>query len=220
VGFLNTIVEYEGPVIDVRPRYWAAHKAAVAAVGLAGPPESEFWRLWRTAAADAMFVPRGKPARVAEYKRLRDERIDSTELMALDQAQPGAAENLRILKAMGTCHLATLCSNRDGINATLDRLDLWIHFEQKRSLPQDRDRRVAALRELAGGHHRTLAIAGTVPFAYAAGEAGCRVVGVKTGPAVPKRLRQVGVDLFFDSLDELTDALGAGRPDLHRIGLF
>ena len=79
---------------------------------------------------------------------------------------------------------------------------------------------MAALRDLAGSHRRTLAIAGTVPFAYAAGRAGCAVVGLKTGPAVPRLLRQVGVDLFFDSLDELTDALGARRLDLHRIGLL
>jgi len=218
MSFINTIVEYEGVVVEVRPRYWAAHKAALAALGLAGPHEEEFWRLWRTGAAHGTFI-HGRPHLVAEYLRVRDQHMDNTDLMALDQPQPGAGVNLRLLKQMGSCHLVTLCRNRDGINATLDRLDLWMHFDSKQVLPDDRDRRIEALRQLVGGHHSTLAIAGTVPFAYVAGEAGCRVVGMKNGPAVPKRLRQVGVDVFFDSLDELTDALAKRHPDLQRIGL-
>jgi phosphoglycolate phosphatase-like HAD superfamily hydrolase len=218
MSFLNTIIEWEGPIIDVRPRYWAAHRAAVQAVGFQGPPENEFWRLHRTGAPDGMMAPYGKPHHVAEYARLRNEKINSTELMALDQLQPRVIENLKVLKSMGTCHMASLCQNRDGVNATLNRLDVWLYFEQKRALPQDSDRRVAAIRELMGGG-RTLAVAGTVPFAFAANEAGCRVVGISRGPAFPKFLRQVGVDVFYDDLDQLTDALARRAPELQRIGI-
>lgn len=220
MAFLNTIVEFEGPVVDVEPRCWAAHQAAVRAVGFQGPPQAEFWRLWRTGAADAQFVRFGRPQKAGDYARIRAEQIDTTELMALDQAGPKTPENLRLLKQMGSCHLVSLSRNRDGLNATLDRLDIWMHFESKQCLPENRDRRVEALRRLAGGYRVTLAIVGTVPMAYAAGEAGCRTVGLKNGPAVPKLLRQVGVDVFFESLDELTDALISRHPDLLRIGVF
>jgi phosphoglycolate phosphatase-like HAD superfamily hydrolase len=220
MAFLNTIVEFEGPVVDVEARYWAAHQAAIRAVGFQGPPQAEFWRLWRTGATDGQFVRFGRAQKIADYARIRAETIDSSDLMALDQAGPKVAENLRLLKQMGSCHLVSLSRNRDGLNATLDRLDLWIHFENKQCLPEDRDRRVEALRRLAGGHRVTLAVVGTVPMAYAAGEAGCRTVGLKSGPAVPKLLRQVGVDVFFESLDELTDALSSHHPDLQRIGVF
>ncbi|MGQ9649363.1 MAG: HAD family hydrolase [Phycisphaerae bacterium] len=218
--FLNTIIEYEGPVVDVEPRYWAAHQAAIQAVGFQGPPRSEFWRLWRTGATDSQFVRFGRSQKVADYARIRSEKIDSTALMALDQAWPKVTESLRLLKQMGSCHLVSLCRNREGLNATLDRLDIWMHFESKQCLPEDRDRRVEALGKLAGGMRVTLAVVGTVPMAYAAGEAGCRTVGLKNGPAVPKLLRQVGVDVFFESLDELTDALSSRHPDLQRIGVF
>lgn len=207
-------------MVDVRPRYWAAHQQAIKPVGFQGPPPDEFWRLVRTASPDSMFVRHGKPAQVAEYTRLRNLHIDSTELMVLDEPQQGLPENLRVLKELGTCHLVTLCRNRDGINATLNRLDIWMYFDQKRVLPDDRDRRVAALRELAGSLRSTLVLAGTVPLAYAAGEAGCRVVGLRNGPAVPKLLRQVGVDVFYDNLDQLTDAMTRRDPELQRIGLF
>jgi phosphoglycolate phosphatase-like HAD superfamily hydrolase len=220
MAFLNTIIEFDGPVVDLEPRYWAAHQAGMQAVGFQGPARAEFWRLWRTGATDDQFVPSGRRHHSVEYARVRGEQIDSTELMALDEAQPGAAVNLRLLKQLGACHLVTLCRNRDGINATLDRLDIWMHFDGKQCLPEDRDRRVAALRNLAGSHPVTLAVVGTVPMAYAAGEAGCRVVGMKNGPAFPNLLRQVGVDVFFESLDELTDALTSHRPDLERIGVF
>jgi len=220
LSFLNTIVEFEGPVVDVRPRYWSAHKSAVTAINFEGPPPDEFWRLVRTGATDGMMVRYGKSHHIAEYTRLRDEARDGTELMKLDEAQPKAADNLRVLKGMGVCHLVTHCQNREGINATLNRLDLWMYFDQKRVLPADRDRRVQALREVIGGHRVTLAVVGTVPMAYAAGEAGCRVVGVRTGLAVPKLLQQVGVDVFYDSLDDLTDALASRDPDLQRIGIF
>ena len=121
---------------------------------------------------------------------------------------------------MGSCHVVTLCRNREGVSDTLDRLDLWLYFNSKHSLPVERPRRVEALRELVCGHRSTLAIAGTVPFAYAAGEAGCRVVGMKNGPTVPQLLGRVGVDHFFDSLDELTDALIRRDSRLERLGLF
>lgn len=220
MAFLNIIIEYEGPVVDVEPRYWAAHQAAIQAVGFHGPPRSEFWRLWRTGATDSQFVRFGRPEKVADYARIRAETIDSTDLMALDQSGPKVAENLRLLKQMGSSHLVSLSRNREGLNAALDRLDLWMHFESKQCLPEDRDRRVEALHKLAGGMRVTLAVVGTVPMAYAAGEAGCRTVGLKNGPAAPRLLRQVGVDVFFESLDELTDALTTRHPDLQRIGIF
>lgn len=218
-GFVNTIVEWEGPVINVRPRYWAAHRAAIAAIGFQGPTEEEFWRLWRTVAPDAMFARPAPPAKVAEYVRLRNEKIDSTELMALDELQPRAAENLKVLKQMGACHLASLCRNRDGVNETLNRLDVWLCFEKKQALPEDRDRRVEALRGLVGGNTRTLAIAGSVAFAFAAEEAGCRVVAVRCGQAYPKNFQQVGVDVGFDDLDAITDAMGRRDPALQRLGI-
>jgi len=220
MSFLNTIIEFEGPVVNVRPRYWAAHKVAITAVKFEGPSEDEFWRLTRTAAPDGMMVRYGKPHHVAEYTRLRNEQLNTSELMALDEPQAKAAENLRVLKSLGVCHLVTLCQNRDGINTTLNRLDLWIHFDQKRALPEDRDRRVAALKELTIGQRNNLAVVGSVPMAYAAAEAGFCLVGLRTGLAVPKLLQQVGVDVFYDNLDELTDAIGRRDADLVRFGIL
>ncbi len=218
MNYLNTIAEYEGAVIDVMPRYWAAHQEAARAAGFEGPPHEEFVRLCRQGAAPGQMIPHAKAHHIQEYKRVWAERVDASDLMALDVAVEGAAANYRILKSMGNCHLATYCRNRDGINATLDRLNLWMHFDRKTVLPEEPRRRVDALREMAGSHV-TLAIAGTVPFAYAASEAGCRVVALNRGPAFPRRLRQVGVDVFFESLDELTEALSRGREDLRRIGI-
>lgn len=219
VGFLTTIVEYEGALVDVRPRYWAAHQEAIAAAGWAGPTEDEFWRLIRTGAPDGQLVPHAKPAAVLEYARRRNERLESTDLFALDEAWPNAETDLKILKNMGACHLVSLCPNREALNAALNRLDLWMYFDKKQSLPANRERRVGAIADIAAGT-RTLALAGTVAFAYAANEAGCRVIGMKTGLAFPKQFRQVGVDVFHDSLDELTDALGRRDPDLQRLGVL
>jgi hypothetical protein len=76
-----------------------------------------------------------------------------------------------------------------------------------------------AIKELMGAR-RTLAIVGTVPMAYAAGEAGCLTVGVRNGPTFPKLLQQVGVDVFYDDLDQLVDAITQRDEPLQRIGLF
>jgi len=220
MGHLNTIIELEGPVIDVQPRYWAAHRAAIQALGFEGPSESEFWRLVRLGAPDHQFVPHGKPQQVAEYVRLRNEKLHSTELMGLDRERDGVRENLRVLKQLGSCHLVTLCDNREGLNATLDRLDIWMYFEKKAVLPESRERRVATLKDMMGHHPSTLVVVGSVPVAYAAGQAGGRVVGIKGGPAFPDRLRQVGADFCFDSLGALTDALTKRDPILERIGVI
>lgn len=219
MAYLNVLVEFEGPVVDVRGRYWAAHRAAAEAVKFSGVNPDEFWRLVRIGAPDGLRIPSAKPVHVAEYTRVRDSLLESSELMALDEPQPQVVDSLRFLKAAGACHLVTLSKNRDGINATLNRMDVWMHFDQKRALPEDRDRRIAALREMAGGQ-RTMAVVGTVAMAYAAGEAGCRVVGVRGGTAFPNRLQQVGVDLIYDNLHELTEALSRRDPDLQKIGVL
>lgn len=218
MGFLTTIVEYDGVLVNLRPRYWAAHQAAIAAVGFRGPTPDEVWRLVRTGASDGQFVPYAKTPKVLEYAAIRNERLTSPELIALDEGWPDLAINLKVLKDMGACHVASLCPNRDALNAALNRLDVWMYFDKKQMLPTDSDRRVQTLTEMAGGT-RTMAVAGTIPFAYAANEAGCRVVGMKTGLAFPKQFRQVGVDVCFDSLDDLTDALARHDPELQRIGV-
>lgn len=220
MSFLNTIIELEGPVVNVRPRCWAAHRAAAAELGFDGVAEDEFWRLLRTGTADGMFLRQAKPAKVAEYARRRAELLESSELMQLDTAQPAVHENLRVLKSLGNCHLVTLAQNRDAVNATINRLELWLYFDQKRSLPSESDHRVAALKELAGLHHSSLVVAGSVPLAYAAGEAGCHVVALRNGLAFPKFFQQVGVDVCYDDIEELTDALTRRAPELQKIGLL
>ena len=219
MSFLTTIVEYEGVVANVRARYWAAHSEAVKAMGFRGPTADEFWRLLKTGASDGLMVPYAKTPKVLEYRKLRDERLNAADLIALDEVWPEAGPNLKIFKNMGTCHLVSLCFNREALNAALDRMDVWMHFDKKQMLPADGDRRVAVLREMMGGI-RTLAIAGSVPFAYAAGEAGCRVIGMKTGLAFPKQFQQVGVDLCFESLDALTEAMARHDPALQKLGVM
>ncbi|MCL2330598.1 MAG: hypothetical protein FWC56_04785 [Phycisphaerae bacterium] len=219
MNFLTTIIEYEGVLANVRPRYWAAHQEAVTTLGWRGPMPDEWWRLLRTQASDGLMVPHAKTPQVLEYARRRDDRLHADDLIALDEGWPNAAVNLKILKDMGTCHLVSLCPNRDALNAALNRFDLWMYFDKKQSLPVDRDRRVRAIQDISA-NTRTMAVAGSVPFAYAANEAGCRVVGITTGLAFPKQMRQVGVDVFYDSLDELTDALSQRDPELQRIGVI
>jgi len=220
MSFLNTIIELEGPIVNVRPRYWAAHQAAAAELGFDGVPDDEFWRLVRTGAADGMFLRHAKPAKVVEYARRRAELLESGQLMQLDAAQPAVHENLRVLKSLGNCHLVTLAQNREAVNATINRLELWLYFDQKRSLPSESDHRVAALKELAGLHRSSLVVTGSVPLAYAAGEAGCRVIGLRNGLAFPKFFQQVGVDVYYDDLEELSDALTRRAPELQKIGLL
>lgn len=225
----TTIIELEGPVLNVRPRYWAAHRAAMDAIGFEGPEEEEYWRLVRQNAPVGMIVRRAKPDQIETYLKVRNEQLQSTALMELDELTALAQGSLRVLKDRGPCHLVSLCQNREGINATLDRLDIWMYFDRKMMLPEDRPRRIGALKELTAaqsfgpsagaGQGVAMAVVGTVPIAYAAGEAGCRAVGIRGGPTFPKNLQQVGVDVMFDSLDELTDALATRDPQLQKIGI-
>ncbi|NLX12423.1 MAG: hypothetical protein GXY44_02050 [Phycisphaerales bacterium] len=220
MSYFNTIIEWEGVVVDVRARYWMAHKTAVAKVGYDGPTEDEFWRLLKTGAADGQMVRFGREGKVTDYACMRDEYLRSNELMVKDELLPTVWENLLVLKRLGGCHLVTLCPNIEGVNAALNRLDVWMNFDQKRALPADRERRKQILKDMAGGQRRTLVVAGTVPLAYAAADAGLAVVGMKTGLAFPQRMRQVGVDLFFETLDELTEAMTRHDPQLERLGVL
>ncbi len=110
--FLNTIIEYDGIIVNNRKRAWAAHKAAIDQVGFAGPGPDDFWRLYRLNAPDSQRVPLGKTPVVLQYARLRDERSEATDLIALDEPQPHLETSLKLLKQLGACHLVTLCRNR------------------------------------------------------------------------------------------------------------
>ena len=66
---MKIILEFDGPVFDPAPVYYAAHQAASGDVGWSRLDQATFWRLLRTKGRQADFLPGAKPVKIAEYQK-------------------------------------------------------------------------------------------------------------------------------------------------------
>ena len=60
---MRFIIEYDGPIIDVRPVHYRAFRAVVGELGWSCLDEPTYWRLVRTKGQDANLLPGAKPVK-------------------------------------------------------------------------------------------------------------------------------------------------------------
>jgi phosphoglycolate phosphatase-like HAD superfamily hydrolase len=115
------IVDLDGPILDVAPRYFAAHEEALAvtpgATSLCADVAS-FWEAKRRSQPVAEGEAGAEAACAAAFK----ERIERDDLLRLDRLQPGALAALERLAARHTLHVLSLRTNVAGARATVERL--------------------------------------------------------------------------------------------------
>lgn len=217
---MRFIIEFDGPVFDPAPVYYAAHQAAVAEVGWSRLDQATFWRLLRTKGRQADLLPGAKPVKIADYEKRFNAHLESDALVASYQPQPDTRDALLQLAHAGTCCLITMGSNVAGRRTVLEKHGLAGILEQFDGLEADPRLRPAELRRLGEADPRTLVVAASDALIRSAGEAGVLGVGIAVGPCSVARLHQAGAGVVYKALHELSASIRDGAADLVQAGLL
>ena len=215
---MQIVIELDGPIVDIRGRYFAAHRHVQGELGLASREPNVFWRLIRTGSELAPIVKPYRPAQLEAYARGFLAALSDPSLLELDVPQPDVLAHLAGLRELAPCSLVVARPDRQAAQSLLDRHELWRHFSTLRSLSQDLDARTSQWSDLVGQDDQTLAGVADAPTARAAREAGAITVGIANGPCTPRRLRQAGADVVVAHLGELLAAIRTADESLCRAG--
>lgn len=218
VDGMQFLIELDGPVVDVRPRYYRAHRLVQGELGLASRDADEFWRLVRKGAGAAEIVRPHRPGQLEAYAQRFEAALLSDSLIELDVLQEDAVIHVSALSEVAPCSLVSVRPDRQGIQRLLDRYELWRHFRVLRLLSQDRSVRMSQLTEWIGQADQTVAAVASETMVLSAREAGAVVVGMANGACTPRRLRQAGADVVLADLGELLEAVRQSSDELIRAG--
>jgi phosphoglycolate phosphatase-like HAD superfamily hydrolase len=215
---MQVVIELDGPILDIRPRYTQAHRLVQAELGLASREAGEFWRLVRKGAGLDEIVRPFRPGQSRAYARRFEEVVASDALLDLDVPQPGVGAHLAALRAVASCGLVAHRANREATQRLLDRYELWRWFRTLRLLSRDRSVRVSQLAELVGLEAQTVMAIASEPLVRSARETGAVTVGIASGACTPRRLRQAGAELVVADVGELLEAIRTSSTELLRAG--
>lgn len=218
---MNFVIDCDGPIIDVRPVYYAAFRLVVAELGWSCLDEATYWRLLRSKGREANLLPGAKPIKHANLHERFAEVVESPEIANAGQPHGGRAmtKTIQALARHGRCAVVTLGTNVETRRKMLDRYNIGSLLACIERLSEDPRRRPAELTALAGGDRHTIVAAASDAIIRAAREANLFALGISTGPCSAARLHQAGADVVYSALDELTASLAKGTPDLIAAGL-
>ena len=217
---MNIIVEIDGPVLDVAPAWYRAHREAAAKVGWAALDRPTFWRLTRKQGREANLLRGAKPVKIKAYHAAFNERLEADETVATYESYEGVDRVLASLASKGSVRLVTLGSNVDARRAILKQHDLMRCVERVERLTDDPRKRPGELRILTAGEPRSLVVASGDSLMRAAGEADIPMVGVPRGPCSKDRLHRAGADVMFTDIEDVWAAIAEGSQELERAGLL
>jgi phosphoglycolate phosphatase-like HAD superfamily hydrolase len=174
------IVDLDGPILDVAPRYFAAHQRALALAATAGVHTTlpAFWAARRRRLPPAQMV--GDVMRANAYAEAFRKVLEDDALLGLDQLHPQALESLTRLTRTRETLVLTLRSNVAGARAQVARLGLDalcpIHFVIHTLAGKG-----ARARQLASGRKVSAVVGDTEADAAVARVVGAPFVAVAAG---------------------------------------
>ena len=217
---VKTIIELDGPIVDVEPGTWEAYSTAALETGLARTDRNAFWRAVRSGAPFGRSLRGAKPAKVAQCETRFGELLESDSCLETCRAQPEAHDALSRLTKHTRLALVTLGRNRAARQKLLNADDLSCFFPEMCGLSTRRQSRRDRLRALAEDDSRVVCAASTPALIASATEAGLLVVGISNGIFTSRRLTQAGAAVVFSDLLELTDEYEGGATELVAHGLL
>jgi phosphoglycolate phosphatase-like HAD superfamily hydrolase len=198
------IVDLDGPILDVAPRYFAAHLEALAASG-ATPlctDVAAFWQAKRRSAPVARD-PSVTPAPPVTYAAAFKSLVERDDLLVLDRLQPGALVALARLSGRHPLAILSMRTNLAGARATVWRLGID-ELAEVTFVPHNPEGKVARARELvaARGTPGVLAVIGdTEADAAVAAALGAPFWAVSCGIREAARLHGFGAARVEEDLE-------------------
>jgi phosphoglycolate phosphatase-like HAD superfamily hydrolase len=211
------LIDLDGPVLDVRERYFACHRCATHGLKAPALDRDAYWEAKRRRVPVAELL--GVPEASEEAERYRERwlaAIESDELLRLDTVQPGAREALVRLAAVPARVVVSLRTNAAGAHATLERLDLAGRFTGIELVPHAAGSKEPVFRAHAAGvDPREVAVVGDTEHDVLPARAlGLRAIAVGCGIRTPAYLASLGASAVVATLADAAELLlGAAAPD-------
>lgn len=188
------IIDLDGPVLEVAPRYWAAHEIALARSGARGLV-GDVAALW---AAKRTGAPVADPERGAYLDAFRAV-VERDDLLLLDRLQPGALEALARLATRFDVHILSLRTNAAGARARCSSLGITT-VAPVTFVAHNPEGKVPAARALASGSTVVAVVGDTEADAAVARALGAPFWGVTCGIRTEERLRAEGAERVLPDL--------------------
>ena len=217
---MTFIIEYDGPITDLRPVYYRVYREVATEVGWSRLDEASYWRLIRTRGREAVVLPGARPGMVKTFWTKFDRRIEEDEVVATYGPQGGIEDALATIVRHGPCCVITVGSNITARRRLVERMGLTDKLTRMERLDSDPRRRPGELRMLGGEDRRTLVVAGSDAVARSASQADLLTVGISSGSCTASRLHRAGADIVYSDISELAESLRAGAKDLIQAGLL
>ena len=217
---MRFIIEFDGPIIDVRSVYYRVHCEVTAELGWSNLDEPTFWRTLRTKGEDPSLLPGARPIKLKHYLARLRERLEDDDVVSQYRPHHGIDGVLEKLARAGPSCLITLGANLPARQRVLDETGLARFFVEAEKLHPDPRRRPGELKALAAGNPRTLVVGSTDSLIRASRAAELFTVAVASGSCAARRLHQAGADVVNSGLSALAESLASGGRDLIRAGLL
>ncbi len=206
------VLDLDGTVLDVAPRYRRLHRDVVARHGGVPLDPAEYWRAKRDAVPEPEILARaglgGAAAAAAETARQRA--LEERRYLRLDRPWPWTEAALDALGLLAPLVLVTLRRHADRLAWQLERLALHGRFARLVSGPGDGTPECKArlLREAGAADVRDAVVVGDTEVDVASGRAvGALTVALGCGIRSPARLAACRPDLLLDDLGQVAARL-------------
>ncbi len=204
------LIDLDGPVLDVRRRYFRVHTAAAdGLLGCRALSAEEYWRAKRERQTLATILgrPDGHPD-LARYAARWRQLIESADQLGLDEIQPGAHDALRRFRVVPKLVLVTMRSSPSGVEVTLDRLSLRPLVDHVEIIPHSQGSKQPAFTRLGTSDPVATVVIGDTEIDIEAAQAlHFRTVAVSNGIRTPQWLAELGADAVVADLGGAADLL-------------
>lgn len=210
--------DLDGPLLDVRERYWRLHLLGAGTENAAGLDQAErLWRLKREGADDAEICQAlGVACDLERYRRLQADAIEDPAYLRFDRPWDWSATVLGALRARYRIGVITMRRNRSSLHQELEASGLRLLLDgvsSRADLPGGpRDTKAdLALRLATQVGSPVIAVVGDTDVDIrTARELGVAAVGVACGMSSRERLALEAPDHLIDDISALPGLLGMG----------
>jgi len=217
----NILFDLDGPILDVKERYYFVYRNFVTAYGGTPLPLNEYWEQKRmNAPLEKLLELSNCPGLVAEHKKYLSQHREELSSLKLDKLQSKTLEVLNLLSKKYKLYLITLRRNKENLARQLQELGLLPFFTEVLSVVPSREdqwkHKVDLLSKLHLPTEAGIIIGDTPTEILAAKKTGLTSIAVSNGIRTAEILRQAEPNLVVGDIGDLQSLpfvkIGLGGP--------
>lgn len=205
----NIFFDLDGPLLDVRERYYFVYKQFVTGQGGIPLSMEQYWDLKKSNASleKLLLLSRCDGVKAAEFKRHLSAHREELSSLTLDRLQPKVKEILGYLSQHYVLYLITLRRNKENLFRQLEELGILAYFKEVLTMAPTTDKKWKHKVDLLTEHSlhdQAGMIIGDTPTEILAGKkTGLTTIAVSNGIRSEGLLQKAEPHLLLNSAEEL-----------------